>query len=652
MHKTLFIFLFSAATIVVSAQKKDAVLLNINGQPVYTSEFKRVYLKNIDLVKDESQKDIDQYLNLFVDYKLKLNEALALELDKNEKYIKEFEGYKKQLASGYLTDNEVSEQLVKEAYDRMKKRVNASHILLQVTPNAAPKDTLEIYNKISKIRDSIVNGGNFNEIAKRNSEDPSAKDNGGDLGWFSAFRMVYPFEDAAFSTEVGEVSMPFRTRFGYHILKVNDKEASLGEVTVAHIMIATTPEVKEEEAHTRIKDIKKQLDQGASFEALAKEYSDDKNTAVNGGKMNKFGQGVLNAPEFEKKAFALQTPGEISEPVKTDYGWHIIKLIEKNPLEEYDKLKGELTQKIKRDSRSQIITNSFTNKLKKKYNLVSNKEAVEYFKNNVPVTVFDGNWQPDSTDTAMQKTIFSLKTKKYSYGDFAKYIQETAANNRQYQNVAAFIEDSYKNYETKELLSFHEENLENDNEDFAKVLVEYRDGLLLFDLMETKVWNAAKTDSIALQKFYEANKEAYVKEKSYQIVKASSTDQEVIADVEKLFNQGLSKEAIEKNLTEAGKAANVIWLEEEVEEGNTNLTKKLTGKENEVVSINEGDLYTVLKVIKINPKKIKSFEEIKGKVISDYQEEIEKKWMQELREKYEVKVNKRTLKAIKKELNS
>ena len=652
MHKTLFTIIFFYTLAATFAQKKDAVLLNIEGKPVYTSEFRRVYLKNIDLVKDESQKDIDEYLDLFIDYKLKLREAKALGMDKDEKYLSEFEGYKKQLASGYLTDNEVSDQLVQEAYNRMKERVNASHILLQIAPTAIPKDTLEVYQKMIKIRDSIVAGSDFNELAKRNSEDPSAVDNGGDLGWFSAFRMVYPFEDAAFSTKVGELSMPFRTRFGYHVVKVNDKEPALGEVTVAHIMIAFTPELSEEEAKIRIDDIEKQLKNGASFESLAKQYSDDKNTAVKGGEINKFGQGVLNSPQFEKVAFSLKTPGEVSNPVKTNYGWHLIKLIQKHPLPEYDKIKGELTQKIKRDSRSQMITDAFTDKLREKYTLHVNKEAIDYFKAHVPKTIFQEEWQLDSTNTVYSKELFKIENQVFTYKDFATYLKTDGLTKSTPQDVALFVSGNYTNFENAKLLQYYEEHLEEDNQDFAEVLTEYRDGLLLFDLMEHKVWNVAKTDSLKLKAFYENNKGAYKKETTYKIIKASASNQNIISEIEKMFKAGAGKEKIVDQLAQSKLENDVIWSEEEVKKGDTEYSDQIKGQKGEVVRFDEGKLYTVVKVQEVIPEGIKTFDETKGKVISDYQEQVEKQWMQQLREKYKVKVNQKTLKSIKKQLAS
>lgn len=630
-----------------SAQDKDKVLLTIDGSPVYVSEFKKVYLKNIDLVKDESQKDIDEYLNLFINYKLKLQEAKALNLDKEEKYLTELEGYRKQLSAGYLTDNQASDALVKEAYDRLQERVNASHILIQVPQNASPQDTLAAFQKITEIRNKIVEGADFNEQARAYSEDPSAKNNGGDLGWFSAFRMVYPFEDAAFTTEVGQVSEPFKTRFGYHILKVNAKEKTLGEVEVAHIMVAFKQDVIEEDAKQKILEIEEQLQQDVSFESLAKEYSDDRNTAVNGGKMKRFGQGALNAENFEKAAFALQSPGQISEPVKTKYGWHLIKLIKKHESRSFEEMKQELTDRIKRDSRSQLISDSFIASLKEKYNVSHNKEAVSYFKNSISDTVMIKDWKIPTDDPAMQNTLFQLTDKKITYLDFAEFIKENGAN--QPAGISSYIKPMYKAFESQTLLKYYEENLENDNEEFAGIISEYRDGLLLFDLMETKIWNAAKEDSLGIKNFYDERKKEYIQDETYKVVKASSVNEKAIENIKSQLESGKKIEDIKKELVEKGDKT-VIFSDQELVKNVDDITKRFEGTQGQIVVTNDNNYYTLIRVEEIMPARIKTFEETKGKVINDYQDVLESTWMEELRNKYPIKVNKKALKSIKKEL--
>ncbi|MFD2565471.1 peptidylprolyl isomerase [Aquimarina rubra] len=650
MHKkSILLFLGVILCSLVYGQEKDSVLLTINDSPVYTSEFKRVYLKNIDLVKDESQKDIDEYLELFINYKLKLEEAKEQGLNKKQSYIKELEGYKKQLSSGYLTDTKASDALVKEAYDRLQERVNASHILIQIPPGASPKDTLAAYEKITEARNKIVNGADFKEIAVQYSQDPSVKKNGGDLGWFSAFRMVYPFEQSAFTTGIGEVSKPFKTRFGYHIVKVNDKQKSLGEVTVAHIMVAFNKERTEKEAEKRIREISAQLSQKASFESLAKQYSDDRNTAVNGGEINRFAQGALNSENFEKVAFSLKSPGELSEPVKTKYGWHIIKLIEKHPLKTFEESKGELTQRIKKDSRSQLITKSFINSLREKYALKRNEEAIAYFNTIVPTTIFKEKWEIPA-DEMLKKSMFSIGDDSFLYNDFAGFVAQRSGRKTKMSDVSIFIDSMYDDFESEKLLQYYEEHLEEDNQDFANVISEYRDGLLLFDLMESKIWNAAKNDSVGLKKFYEARKDTYVKEETYKVVKASSSKKELIDKTKTLLENGKSIEEIKKEVNTSDDNK-VIFSEEEITKGENDVFINFSGKKGQVVSMNQDNYITLFKVLEIMPSRVKTFEETKGRVINDFQEDLERKWLNELRKKYSIELNKKTLKKIKKELS-
>ncbi len=651
MHKkSIVLFLGVIFYSILYGQQKDPVLLMINNSPVYTSEFKRVYLKNIDLVKDESQKDIDEYLELFINYKLKLIEAKKLGLHEKESYVKELNGYKKQLSSSYLTDTEASDALVKEAYDRLQERVNASHILIEVKPGAPPKDTLAAYQRISEARINIIEGADFKETAIQYSDDPSVEKNGGDLGWFSAFRMVYPFEEAAFTTKVGEVSEPFKTRFGYHIVKVNEREKTLGEVTVAHIMVAFNKERTEKQAKERITEIQLQLKQNASFESLAKQYSDDRNTAVNGGKINRFGQGALNSENFEKVAFSLQSPGDLSEPVKTKYGWHIIKLLEKYPPKTFEESKAELTQKIKKDSRSQLISKSFITSLKEKYDLQKNLEAIAYFKQIVPESFFKEKWEIPSNDPTLEKLLFAIGSQRYSYLDFAKFIQQRVSRKTNVADVSTFIEKMYNDFESSKLLEYYEEHLEEDNRDYANVISEYRDGLLLFDLMESKIWNAAKTDSIGLKKFYESRKETYIQPQSYKIIKASSSNNDLIDKVKRFLEKGRSLEEIKDEIN-IPNTDMVLFSEEELVRGEDDVADQFSGEEGQIVTINEDNYLTLVKVMKVIPARIKTFEETKGKVINDFQDTLEKKWLSELRKKYPVELNKKTLKKIKKELS-
>lgn len=647
--KGLLFFLGSILFTLANAQQSSDVLFTIDESPVYISEFKRVYLKNIDLVKDKSQKNIDEYLNLFINYKLKLKEAKHLGLDKKQAYLEELEGYRKQLAKGYLTDTRTSDALIRQAYDRSLEQINASHILIMVKPNASAKDTIAAYQKIIEARNKVVNVESFDVVAKAYSQDPSVAKNNGNLGWFSAFRMVYPFEEAAYETKVGEVSEPFRTQFGYHVVKVNGREKKLGEVTVAHIMVAINNNRTSEEAEKRIKEINQQLQQGVSFASLAKQYSDDPSTAIEGGKIRRFGQGALNSEKFEKTAFALGKKGEISTPIQTKYGWHIIQLIEKHPLKSFEEQKNELTKKVKRDSRSKLVTTSFLNSLKKKYAITKNEKAVAYFKEILPATFSKEEWNVPE-DKNLKKELFTLKKEKYLYEDFAEFLKSNQIRIERYLDISAFVEEMYTQFESKTLLRYYEEHLEEDNKDFANVIGEYRDGLLLFDLMESKIWNVSKTDSIGLKKYYETQKDKYTQNEAYKVLKASSSKQEAISKVEKLLKKKKSIKEI-KNEVNKGDIALVLFSEEELAKGDAILPKNFSAEKGEIVFLEEENFKTLIMVKEILPSRIKTFEETKGEVINDFQESIENKWLDHLRVKYPVKVNEKTLKKAKKELS-
>src|SRR5690554_3881628 len=345
IKRFLLVGLLSVLGLSATAQKKQ-VLFTIDDKRYYTDDFVRVYNKNLDFVKDDSQKDIDNYLDLYLAYKMKVNKAYDLGLDKNPKSIKELESYRSQLSKNYLTDTNVSEQLIREAYDRSLKEIKAAHILVLVDENATPQDTLKAYQKIKSIRERILKGEDFGKLAQELSEDPSAKENKGDLGYFSVFRMVYSFENAAYNTPKGKISPPIRTRFGYHLIKVNDVRDNRGEISVAHIMIAKPNDVaKKTETQEKNNMIHQKLRQGENFEGLAKQFSDDNSTAPNGGKLARIASGQLNSAAFEDAAFSINSIGEYTEPIETAFGWHIIKLLEKHPIQTLEEIRSDLEKR-------------------------------------------------------------------------------------------------------------------------------------------------------------------------------------------------------------------------------------------------------------------------------------------------------------------
>ena len=291
-----------------------------------------------------------------------------------KKFINELNGYKVQLEKPYLIDTSINESLIKEAYYRTVNEINASHIMVKLPPNPAPKDTLKAWGKIDSIRKVVLKRGNFEEIAEEISEDESARFNKGNLGYFNAFKMIYTFEDAAYTTPIGKISNPIRTRYGYHIVKPNSLRKARGRVKTAHIMIAVDPNQKKEDinAEEKINSIYNKLNNNESFKELAKEYSDDRNSARKSGELGWISSGGNFYQEFENAVFSLKNDGEISAPFKTPNGWHIVKRLAYETVGEYDKLKYELKNKIQKDARAQKTRKSFINNLKIAYNLEGN----------------------------------------------------------------------------------------------------------------------------------------------------------------------------------------------------------------------------------------------------------------------------------------
>ena len=622
MIKKIIIALFILVVLPMSAQhKKDKVLLTIDNEPVYVSEFLRVYNKNKDVVTEENKKNITEYLDLFINYKLKLREAFDLKLDTVPSYVKEFTKYKEQLVEPFLKDRNVSDKLVKEAYDRMKEEVDASHILIQVGAHAQPKDTLAAYNKLLEAREKVVKGADFEEIAKEYSQDPSAKKNGGKLGYFTTFSMVYPFETAAYNTKVGEISMPFKTNYGYHIVKVNNRRASKGEVKAAHIMIKND-KTKPGFAKNQIKDIYGKFEQGEKFEFLAKKYSDDKTSATKGGVLRKFTQGKMIQP-FADISFALENEGDVSKPFETKFGWHFVKLIKKFPIAPYNELKESLTKKIEKGDRSVLVGKSVAAKLRKQYDItVDNKVLNEVL-------------SATKEDKINEKNFLTVEGVRYSSTDLKKYFDKN-------------LRKDYNDFIDEKVIDYYKNNLEKENEEYSATLKEYRDGLLLFDLLQNKIWTKAEKDTVGLQNFFDKNATNYSWKKRVKVITASCTKLEKANLVKQYLEESKSIEEIKKLVNE-GATINVLFNEGTYEIGSRKLPKDFNVQKGVSKVIAEDDKhFTVINVLDILPASQKELKDSKGKVISDYQDYLEKQWIKDLRNNYTVKLSKKVVKKLRK----
>ncbi len=635
-------FLLSALLILsmigFAQEKNSPTILTIAGENVSRAEFERVFRKNNTKDSSYDRKAVDDYLELYINYKLKVKDALELGMDTAKSFVDELAGYRKQLAQPYLVDKQVSENLLKEAYDRMKTDVRASHILIKCDQNALPKDTLIAYNKAMKIRGELIKGSDFAASARKFSDDPSAKDNGGDLGYFTSMQMVYPFECAAYTLPKNEISKPVRTRFGYHLVKVTDTRPAQGEVKVAHIMVKAADNISPDDsmkAVKKINEIYEKLKAGEKFEDLARQFSEDQSSAKNGGQLPPFGTGRM-VPEFEKASFALKSTGEYSAPIKTSYGWHIIMLVEKKGIGSYETVLPEIKQKVQKDSRSELSKSSMITRIKQKYNFSENQKAKDQFMKTVDSTLMQGKWTIDKAK-GLEGPMFYLGTNSYTQEVFAQFLEDHQTKTETGTPVV-MANNIYNDWVKECALAYEETKLDSLYPDFRNLMQEYRDGILLFELTDKKVWSKAVKDTVGLQNFYEKNKTNYMWPDRLDATIYTCSDANVSKEVRKMMKK------IDDDDTLMAKINKSSQLSLQVKSG------KFAKKDNDIIDmiewkkgitpdITHNNQVAFVNVKNILPAAPKNLDEAKGIITADYQNELEKEWISSLRSKYTVTIH-------------
>lgn len=485
----------------------------IGNQPISVGEFRYLYEKNNNadsLLYTEA--DLREYLDLFVKFKRKVAEARALGYDTTREYQAEFADYKKQLAKPYLSANFYTERMIKEAYERLQEEINAAHILVSCRRDAPPQDTLAAFQKIQDLRRRALAGEDFGALAAAYSDDPSAKQNRGVLGYFTALQMVYDFETAAYKTPVGQISDVIRTQFGYHIVKVLDRRPNQGSLKVAHIMVRFPEKATAADsaaAYERIRAIWQQLKKGASWDSLCMAYSDDINSRDIGGELQWFSVGTM-IPEFAEPAFRLKNIGDISEPVRTPYGWHLIKLKERRPIEPFAEIEPLLRQKINKDSRGQISRGYLIAKLKKENQWAEDKKVKQLLLAMPDESILKGEWNYDRASKDLSKTVFTIKGIPYTVRDAVVFMENNQGMGQRPGTILKnFVNDLYEKFVAQSLIDYEEAHLTEKYPDYAYLINEYREGMLLFKIMEERVWGKALTDKEGLEKFFAANRDRY-----------------------------------------------------------------------------------------------------------------------------------------------
>ena len=633
--------------LILSKLTNSQEVINISGNSITLEEFEYTLMKN-NHNKEITKEYLDEYVELFVNYKLKVLQAKELGLENEEDFVAELEMYRKQLAKPYLQAKDFKEDLVNEAYQRMRYDVNASHILFKLKENSNPADTLLKYNLARKAKSRIELGEITFEQAVREYSEETA--NNGNLGYFTAFDMVYPFETAVYTTEVGKVSDIVKTQYGYHLVKVNDKRPSVGEVKVSHIMFKF-PKTVNEETISKIKrkaeEVHKKIISGENFAVLADRYSEDRSTAVKGGSLPWFGINKM-AKEFEEAAFSLVNIGDFTDPFKTEYGWHIVILNDRKIIGSLEDHKEEIKNKIEKGSRSLLSEIALLKRIKSDYKFKEHQYN-SYRKNKVKESInleklltASLNSEDVKRYTNDDRELFSLDRIIYTQEDFKDFILE-------YQESGIDFEMIYQRFVDFTCLEYEESKLDDKYPEYKRLLNEFRDGILLFDLTSKMVWNKAMQDTIGLQNYFNENRENYVWKDRVESNIYTCSNYKVVNKLKFLIwkkNKGMiTIQEIQESIN-TNSPLNLQVTSGKYSNGDNKYIDQVEWIEGITEFPKESDEIVIVEITDFIPSSYKELHESKGKVISDYQSFLEEQWLLDLRNKYVVNINKQVLESV------
>ena len=664
MKKVIVLIAFVVLSVNGFAQSKldKQVLMTIGDQKVTVKEFTDVYTKN-NLKSDViEKKSVDEYLDLFVNFRMKVMEAYAMGLDTNARFKKELEGYRKQLAKPYFTNDEISEELVEEAYQRKLKDIRASHILINCDKHALPADTLKAYNKVMDIRKKALKGEDFGDLAVAYSEDPSARDikatantparkgNRGDLGYFTVFDMVYPFESGAYNTPEGEVSMPIRSDFGYHLIKVVSVTDALGSIQAAHIFLQVAADASESDvqaAKEKADNIYAELmaQDGKNWNDAVSRYSDDRGSVSRQGSLMPFTVNRI-VPEFIE-AIKQMKPGEISKPVRTNYGFHIIKLNSTTGVGSFEKERQGIAERVEKDMRSKKSEEVVLQQIKKEYGFKTNEKNLNTFMTSVDSTILKGPFVP-AKDVKLNGTLFTIGKKTLTIGDFVDYIKAKQTTVRYGIPTLVYAYQLYESFQSQEILAYADEHLEERYPEFKSLVQEYNDGILLFDLMDKEVWNKAVEDTAGLQEYYNRNANKYMWEDRVKACVITVNKPESLPKVKEYLAEGVPFDSLRKVLVR-DTVGHVVVRNAFYQHGDNHFvddTEWKAGTMKEFPSTVDNST-VIVNIIEVRQPETKTLREAKGLVTSDYQVELEEKWMEKLHKKYPVKIDQKVLDKVR-----
>ena len=631
-------FVVNAQSTSLNADLAKKWVVRIEGDTITAEDFWYVFNKNATPEDIASKDSLNNYRELYSKFLLKVKEAKSLGYDTTYKFIKEFKGYKDQLADSYLKDKTVTENLVKEAYERSIVNVEASHILIGTDYHALPDDTLKAYKLALKVKKLAESGQDFKALAKKYSTDKSVKQNGGYLGFFGAFSMVYPFESAAFNTKPGDLAEVFRTMFGYHVVKVHSKRDAVGEIKVAHIMTVVKTDMtdaKKKDAEQNINEIYAMLQKGESFRTLAQKFSEDLNTARKGGELGWFGPRKF-VPEFENAAFALDSNMAYSKPIKTVYGWHIIQRLDRKDIDSFKDIESELKTKVARSDRANLSKLSVINRIKNEYGFVENRDGIDEFYKYCDTSIISGKWQAPAENKLTTK-MFDFAGETFTQKDFAAELTSKLVPKRggDYRRLVSYSYNSW----IENLLKDHEKaQLPNKDQDYVRLLKEYEEGIILFDLTSERVWNKSVSDTAGLNAYYKVKKSNWTWDERMDGVLYKCINDSTAKKLRKYLKKGKDDVFLLEEFNKKSKLN--IRVEAGVYEAKERpVLKGLKFKKGISKVINADGTFIVLKINNVIPVQSKELPYVKGLVTARYQDYLMKEWLNELNAKYKVEFN-------------
>ena len=627
----------------------NKILITVDSSRTEAGEFIRMYKKSLEPGKP---LPVDDYLQQYTLFKLKVADAISEGYDTTGAFRNELNGYRNQLEQNYLTDKQTRDRLLRKAYHRSLSEINAWHILIALPQDASPADTLKAWKKAYNIRERILKGEPFEQVARSTSDDQSVKINGGNLGYFTVFQMIMPFEDAAYSMKKGAISIPVRTPYGYHIIKVADIRPSKGRIQVAHIMKNAPPGTSETESKKAEEEINKiylKLKEGVPFSELAKKQSDHKESAVKGGELSWFGTGEI-IPDFSEAAFSLADTGDYTKPFRTLYAWHIVKLLNKKAPGSFEESSSYLESRINQSYLNSLSKRSFVEKLKKEYKFKINEVAKSWFINNTDTLIIQGLKKYDRSGIP-DGNIYSFAKQVLNNNEFADYI-ERRGSMIVTRDSAVYIKLLLEASASDQLISYENSVLEKKYPEFRYLMNEFHDGILLFDISNKKVWDRVSHDSLGLHKYYEENKNDYLSKKQIDAkiytLKVKNGEKTLIS----AYKKQSGKPDMDKRLLEKFNKKNdtLLIIKDSIwqrgDDPEIDRLEWVTG----IRYLTRSGFPSIVLIKKVMDPLPLKLEEIQDKMMTGFQEYLESEWKRQLKEKYSVKIDSFVLGEVKRKL--